>query len=178
MCQSARQAIINSVHHFIDKANDIYNLSMSYPTIRFTQRGMTGGSAKARLWEVNFNEALMVDNLSEYVNQTAPHEVAHLVCYRLNGNEFEYRFTKTGKRQRISHGERFYSIMRDFGVEEKTTHSMDVSKVRQKRRPAPKYAVKCSCGWTGMVGTTRAKRMLRGTTDYFHSRSCPPIQLV
>ena len=170
MCKSTRQAVIASVHHFIDKANDIYNLSMVYPTIKFAVKGRKGGTCESPKWELDFNEGLLEDNLPEYINQVAPHEVAHLVCYKLQGNQFEYKRTRGGMK-RVSHGEQFYKVMRVFGVKEERCHKMDTSKVAAPRRTrnAKKFKIMCStCASIMTVGTIRANKINNGA-QYIHS---------
>jgi SprT protein len=174
--QSVKQAIISSVHHFIDVANEKLDANMEYPRIDFTVKGSCGGKAYGSN-RVNFNIGLAVDNLAEYVNQVAPHEVAHLVVNKKWGREI--RVTRTGKIQRISHGDKFYSVMRAFGVREERCHSMDTSKVKQTRKTA-QYTVVCTgCGFEGHVGAQRAKKIMAGHT-YVHScgnRRRAPIKL-
>ena len=160
-----KHAVETAVHHFIDMANEKYNMSMPYPTTMFKVRGTCGGKAHLHEWAVNFNEGLLVDNLSEYLNQTVPHEVAHLVDYKKNG--LQYKHTRRG-RQLIAHGPSFYRIMRDFGVKEKRTHSMDVSKVRTKRRTT-KYIYACVCGKEVELGAIRHKKTgIDGVAPYRH----------
>jgi len=165
MCQASNLAVTHSVQHFIDKANSLYNLDLGYPAVGFQVKG------------VGFNTGLMVDNLAHYVEQVAPHEVAHLVCYVLQGNQYEYKYTRRGQRRRVSHGKLFYKVMRAFGVDETRCHSMDTSKVKRATRKTTKHPVMCACGWTASVGTVRANKIMRGT-QYRHRASCPPITLI
>ena len=164
--QSVKSAIEASVHHHIDMANEKLNLSLEYPEIRFNVRGTCGGKAHSPQWYVDFNLGLIADNLAEYVNQVVPHECAHLVAYATNDYSFEYKHTRRGI-VRVSHGKRFYSIMRMFGVDETRTHNMDVSKVKQKRKTKA-FPCKCTgCGSTFTVGTVRRNKILNGA-KYTH----------
>lgn len=160
--QSIKAAIEASVHHHIDTANEKFNLSLDYPQIKYTVRGTCGGKASGIKWYVDFNMGLIVDNLGEYINQVVPHEVAHLVAYATNGYAHEYKHTRRGK-VRVSHGARFYRIMRMFGVDETRTHAMDTSKVAQKRKTKA-FPCKCTgCGLEYTIGTVRRNKILNGT---------------
>ena len=160
-----KEAVKTAVHHYIDKANELYDLGLPYPKIMYKVRGTCGGKAHLKEFAVNFNEGLLVDNLSEYLNQTVPHEVAHLVDFRKNGLQFKY--TRRGPQQ-VAHGPTFYRIMRDFGVKEKRTHSMDVSKVRTKRTTT-KYVYACTCGSEVTLGAIRHKKTgIDGVAAYRH----------
>ena len=157
--QSIKSAIEASVQHHIDMANEKMGLSLSYPEVRYNVRGTCGGKACGSLWYVDFNMGLIVDNMSEYLNQVVPHEVAHLVVHAVHG--VEYKHTRRGL-VRVSHGKNFYRVMRMFGVEETRCHNMDTSKVKQTRN-TKKFAVKCTgCGADFTVGTVRKNKMLAG----------------
>jgi len=80
-----KHAVTTATHHFIDVANERYDLSLNYPSVGFTVRGTNGGTANHGTWHVNFNMGLLVDNMDEYLNQTIPHEVAHLVTFAIHG---------------------------------------------------------------------------------------------
>ncbi len=161
MCKASKQAVINAVHHFIDKANTLYSKDLAYPNIRFDKRGRSGGTANSNDWELNFNAVLMDDNLAEYINQVAPHEVAHLVVFALVGVER----TRTGRR--ISHGRNFKRVMRAFGCDTSTTHSMDTSKVK---RQSQQFEYHCNgCKESVMMGLIRHKKQQSGERSYRHA---------
>lgn len=177
--QSIKAAIEASVHHHIDTANKKLNLSLDYPTIKYNVRGTTGGKANSAAWSVDFNMGLIVENLGEYINQVVPHEVAHLVAFATNNYSYEYKITRRG-RIRVSHGARFYRIMRMFGVDETRCHKMDVSKVKQKSRTTKAFPCKCTgCGAELTVGKKVRDKILNGA-KYAHrcgNRKKAPLQL-
>ncbi len=163
MSYARKQAVINAVHHFIDKANSLYNKELEYPRIRFDKRGAVGGTAHGQKWELNFNYGLLVDNLSEYINQVAPHEVAHLVVHALVGVE------RSRSGRRISHGRNFKRVMRSFGCDTSTTHDMDVSKVKRKTK---QFEYACNgCGEHINMGAIRHKKQQSGAANYRHACS-------
>ncbi len=68
---------------------------------------------------VNLNMILLEDNVTEMLNETIPHEIAHLVQY----NKFDH---KGGNTQ--CHGAEWQEIMRKLGKKPTKTHTMDVSR--------------------------------------------------
>lgn len=175
---AVQTAIEASVAHFISIASEKHNRHFDMPTITYKTRGTCGGKAWGRDWRVDFNMGLIVDNMNEYLQQVVPHEVAHLIVHAIHGTE--YKRTRGGMR-RVSHGTRFYKVMREFGVDETRCHSMDTSKVKQKTRTTKKFACMCTgCGDTFTVGTVRKNKIERGVV-YRHrcggGKSPQPIVL-
>lgn len=162
MLSNQEKSQVNArVNHFIDRANALYGRKMPYPAVTFDVKGTCGGTANGSQWKVSFNAILLKENWEEYMNDTIPHEVAHLVVYELYG--VEYRRTRTGRVQRISHGPRWKGVMRDFGCEPKRTHDMDVSNARQGKRTKTKYLYRCShCGAEITIGPKYHKDIQRG----------------
>jgi len=169
--QSVKQVVEQTVQHYISMAEKQHGRTFNMPTIEYFHKGSKGGHANLTRWMVGFNAGLLEDNLQRYMVRTIPHEVAHLVVYAVHGQEF----TRGGKR--IIHGDKFKAQMRAFGCETTRCHTMDTSKVRQKKRTTTKHPVKCACGWTASVGKIRANKILRGT-EYRHRATCPPITLI
>lgn len=138
-----KQRTIQQVHHFVDLANKRYGINMSYPTITFDLRGTTAGMAYSGEHKVQFNAGLLVRNVDEMLEDTVPHEVAHLVTYRLHPTSRRW----TGKkwvRTIKPHGDEWKSVMRALGVTPDRTHNMDVSEVRVKKN-VTKYEYRCNC---------------------------------
>lgn len=167
--QAVKQVVENTVRHYLDMAERQHGRTFEMPTIEYFHKGRKAGHANGSQWMVGFNTGLLEDNLQRYTVRTIPHEVAHIVVYAVHGQLY-----KNGKRD--SHGEAFKAQMDAFGCENTRCHTMDTSKVRQKKRVTKKYAVKCSCGWTAHVGVVRARKIQRGA-EYLHSKRCPPITL-
>lgn len=142
LTQEQRTEAVRRVEHFVEKANALYGKQMPVPVVHFDLKGTTAGQAFSH-HRIRLNEGLMVDHWDDFINDTIPHEVAHCVVNFVFGAEV--RLTRRGKRQRISHGEKWKSVMRAFGVDANRTHDMDVSKVRQARRTKTKYEYRCNC---------------------------------
>jgi SprT protein len=165
-----KQTVINRVNHFVEFANDHFNVKMELPFVRFEKRGTTAGTANRVSWEVNFNAGLMVDNFDLFMNDTIPHEVAHLVTDYVYGAQVKgFVRTRSGirKARRESHGKHWKSVMATFGVDPTRCHDMDVSKVAQH---TGKHLYCCSACGTEMVLTqTRHNKQQRGRANYSHT---------
>jgi len=166
---SVRNVVEKTVKHYLRMAEEQHGRTFNMPTIEYFHKGRKAGHANGSKWMVGFNTGLLEDNLQRYMVRTIPHEVAHLVVFAVHGQLY-----KNGKRD--SHGVEFKKQMDAFGCENTRCHTMDTSKVRQKKRKTTKHAVKCLCGWTAEVGKIRANKIARGV-EYFHSRKCPSITL-
>lgn len=152
--EAQRLEVFARVKHFLDVARTQYKREFINPVVLFDLQGRIAGQACGN-WKIRLNADLLVNNWEDFMNDTIPHEVAHLVQYVI------YPYDKP-------HGRGWKSIMRGFGVNPKRTHKMDLSctKVRRQAR------VEASCGHCGMeikITTTRAKRIMRGYT-YWHSK--------
>lgn len=78
--------IISKVNQVLDQAKDLYIVDIK-PTVRFDLKGRTAGIAgrtSIGQYYLRFNTTLMIDDASyqHILNDTVPHEVAHLVCYK------------------------------------------------------------------------------------------------
>jgi len=153
--QAIKTAIESSVAYFIGIASEKHNRHFDIPKITYKTKGTCGGKAWGHEWRIDFNMGLIVDNMNEYLNQVVPHEIAHLIVHAIHGTE--YKRTRGGMR-RVSHGTRFYKVMREFGVDETRCHSMDTSKVKRATRKTKKFQYKCACGTLLEMGAIRHKK--------------------
>ncbi|WP_036825343.1 SprT family zinc-dependent metalloprotease, partial [Photobacterium sanctipauli] len=110
--------VTDRVKQCIAQANQRLNKRMAMPAVSFRQRGKIAGSARLQGWEVRFNPVLLAENPDAFLNEVVPHEVAHLVVFKLFGKV-------------RPHGREWQIIMAEvFGVPPRTTHSFDVSSVQ------------------------------------------------
>lgn len=125
---------------YVQKANEQLGARMPMPTCSFDLRGKTAGKAwTARKGEgaagqavlhVQLNSVLFQENVQGFLQDTIPHEVAHLVTRRLYG------------RAVASHGPEWQRVMRTLGVSPERTHSYDVSNSAVASRL---YRFSCAC---------------------------------
>jgi len=160
-----KQRVIKLVHAYTDKANQIYGINMPYPTILFSKRGTTAGTASYLSHTVNFNAGLYVRNVETFLARTVPHEVAHLVTYRkyIVGSSYAYRTVKP-------HGYEWQLVMAKLGVEDATRcHSYDTSETKQKKNVTT-YQYKCNCKTYEF--TARRHNKVKASHAWYSCRLC------
>lgn len=149
--------IERQVTHYITIANHYFDIAMPMPKICFNQRGKVAGSAWLQKWEIRFNPVLMQDNLSEFLHQVVPHEVAHLIVFHLYQNS---------RNKPKPHGKEWKFIMQQvFSRPATTRHNFDISKTQGKT-----FSYQCGCQ-THQLSIIRHNKVQRGTAKY-HCYAC------
>ncbi|MGR5065800.1 SprT family zinc-dependent metalloprotease [Photobacterium sp. DNB22_13_2] len=145
--------VTERVKQCITQANQRLNKRLTMPEVRFSQRGKIAGSARLQGWEVRFNPVLLEENPDAFLNEVVPHEVAHLVVFKLFGKV-------------RPHGKEWQIIMQEvFGVTPRTTHSFDVSSVQGQT-----FRYRCQCNEYQMT-VRRHNKVQRGQAHY-RCRQC------
>ena len=98
---------------------------------------------------------------AEFIAETVPHEVAHVVA-----------FAKHGVRIR-PHGAEWQGIMRYFGVAPTRCHGYDVSRLRT--RALRRFLYRCNCG-THEISSIRHNRIRTRGVVYLCRRCRQPLQ--
>jgi len=132
------------------------------PRLRFDLRGLSAGQA---LWQpgraptLRFNLELARTHRHDFLQQTVPHEVAHLLTAACFGRV-------------PPHGEAWRETMRWLGVPNPSRcHRYDACPTRRQRR----WAYVCDCS-DHAVSTTRHNRMRNGSS-YLCRRCGSPLRL-
>jgi predicted SprT family Zn-dependent metalloprotease len=144
----------------ITKATTKYNRSFSMPIVVYRQMGTKAGCA----WHIDNKIELNSDflrngNLEDMINQTVPHEFAHIV----NHIVYEERLSNSlmFRQRRSIHGHTWKSIMRHcFGLDPDRTHDYSLEGVKVKGGKRHLYT--CKCGKEFQISTTIHNRILRG----------------
>lgn len=144
------------------------------PTVSYDLRGTTAGRAYDAKWLIKLNAVLLMENVDEMVNDTVPHELAHLLDGKLHPETRNSRVsvTRTGQVRRTKrslHGPTWKSIMRVLGVNPERTHSMDTTRARVRQTTRYPYICKC-CTSEVLMGPKQHKRAQQGIL-YTH-RGC------
>lgn len=131
-----RAAIVLKAHECIELLNKKYNALMKPCAVSFALKGKVAGTAHVPSWTININEQLAVQNFDEQLNDTVPHEVAHLACGAIYPETLERAapriFRRADGRTRIRrakrdiHGAQWQEIMYALGVKPTRCHNMDV----------------------------------------------------
>lgn len=112
-------------------AQQIYGRQFEAPMVVYRDIGGIGGLAWRRENKVEFSKTLLIENEGRFINQIVPHELAHLICFKVYPNA-------------SAHGPQWKGVMRRLGCEPSRCHSYDVSNVSNaKARP---YTYVCRCG--------------------------------
>jgi SprT protein len=124
------------------------------PRLAMTLRGMAAAVAHTGENTIRFNRPLLERNTEDFLGNTVPHEVSHLIAHRLHGPRI------------APHGVEWAAIMHEvFGLEPRRCHDYDV-------RPGIKAAYRYRCGCPGghTLGTRRHRSAQRGRR--YHCRRC------
>jgi SprT protein len=103
-----------------------------YPTIKYTLRGAVAGTAIAfPTMEINYNLGLAWENLRDFLDNTIPHEIAHI-------------FTDKRSNSRESHGPEWKRVMVAMGLNPSRCHDYDMTNAQARKVERP-YIYKCAC---------------------------------
>jgi len=119
------------------RARDFYAIKLPEASIDFSLRGRCAGQAiveRTGSTRLRINLKLLSENLDDYLSQTIPHEVSHLVV--------NWQAQKKRLKPR-PHGTEWQAIMRHcFDLEAKRCHSYRTTPARIVPRP---FLYACSC---------------------------------
>jgi SprT protein len=131
---------------YVQVARQLYKRNFLMPTVAFDLRGTTAGIAYLNKNLVRYNAVLLTENVEDFLGDTVPHEIAHLIAHQVYG-------------KRISaHGQEWKSVMRAFGVEPSRTHSFDTT----NSAVGGTYHFTCRCGTVHKISSRRKKAAYAG----------------
>jgi len=120
-----------------DRARACYGIKLPAATIDFSLRGRCAGQAcveRSGATGLRINLLLLPENRDDFLSNTIPHEVAHLVV--------NWQLRKKRHRAR-PHGPEWQSVMKNcFGLEPRRCHSYPTTPARVVPRP---FLYSCSC---------------------------------
>ena len=149
--------VIEKTQNCIALAEVKLGKSFPLPTIKFNQRGKIAGSARLQGWEVRFNPVLLAENPEAFLTEVVPHEVAHLLAFRLFGRV-------------RPHGAEWQTMMTQvFAIPARTTHSFDIQSVRGQTFP---YS--CAC-CEHQLTIRRHNKVLRQQAVYHCTKCRQPL---
>lgn len=120
------------------------------PEIRYDTKGKAAGWA---CWNngkayIDINPILLNENVERVVNQTVPHEVAHIVVaevYESQNRVYVDPWSMRRQRAIAPHGYEWQQVMRLFGLVPDRCHNMDTSTVRAIRNGGVEHHYRCGC---------------------------------
>jgi SprT protein len=131
--------------------------------VRFDLRGKAAGMARFHpggSCTIRYNKTMLAENGQAFIEQTVPHEVAHLVARVVHGHHIR------------PHGDEWRSIMRLFGAKPIRCHNFTVTQT--SRREMRYFPYRCACS-EHQLSAIRHHRTLAGTT-YFCRRCGSPLR--
>lgn len=128
------------------------------PHLALNLRGMAAAVTQTTKNEIRINHLLLEQNTEDFLRCTVPHEVSHLLAYRLYGRKI------------APHGKEWAAIMREvFGLMPSRCHQYAV-----RPRKSVTYRYHCGCAAGHALGTRRHNSALRGRR-YFCRRCRQPL---
>lgn len=150
-----------AIARWIDHAGRLFAVPITQPQVRCDLRGRTAGlTIYPRKHDhheptiIRLNAELLERHPREMLEQTIPHEVAHVVANHLYGPRIR------------PHGPEWRSIMQAFGVTPDVRHNMHAEPTRRLRR----HHYLCGCPDGVELTAIRHNRAQRGTV--YRCRRC------
>lgn len=125
------------------------NYTHDLPVVVYDLKGTTAGQAILNRNKIRLNTHLLHTNTEEMIEQTVPHEFAHIVAYRLYDDN--------------GHGKYWQHVMLKLGLTPHRCHNMATEKARQTKQ----FEYYCDCRPSVMLGLTRHKRILNNGARYY-----------
>lgn len=132
-----RQRAEEAIRRAEKRASNYYGLNLPEAALDFSLRGRCAGQARisrnGRI-SLRINLQLLAENLEDFLKQTIPHEVAHLVVYWQTRNQ---------RLRPQPHGPEWQAVMRDcFGLAASRCHNYPTTPARVVPRP---FLYTCNC---------------------------------
>jgi SprT protein len=141
--------ILNKVEESFLKAERYYNRTFPRPKVIFKRNGTTAGYARRDLSLLMFQLDLAESNKQDFMDNTVPHEVAHIIQFVLYPRS-------------SAHGYEWKSIMtRVMNISPDRCHSYDTSVTVVKKQTTHLYS--CGCGKEFNVTQTMHNKILKGS---------------
>lgn len=122
-------AILQRIEACYQLAEQHLEQRFSRPRVDFAVRGQKAGVAWLMENRLSFNHRLYQENREDFLHQTVPHEVAHLIAHALFGSRI------------APHGREWRMLMQDlFGLPPLRCHNY-----RIERRVQTRYLYLCGC---------------------------------
>ncbi|WP_144212748.1 SprT family zinc-dependent metalloprotease [Shewanella donghaensis] len=144
----AQQHVLLKIESDYQLAEQQLERKFTRPSILFSLRGKSAGTAHLQLNKLRFNPVLLEENIDDFITQVVPHEISHLICFQLFG--------------RVKpHGVEWQQIMNGvFNIPADTTHQLNTHSVAGKQ-----FQYQCHCGPV-MLSIRRHNKVVRNQTQY------------
>jgi SprT protein len=150
--QPGQAAATDRTLQLLAAAEQKFELKPSLPDILFDLKGKSAGLLvihSSGHTKIRYNGELLKLYGTKFIEQTVPHEVAHLIARRVYGKAIK------------PHGKEWQAIMAYFNVPANRCHSFDTTKTAHRRMRYFDYQCACKCH---QISAIRHNRMLSGVT--------------
>jgi SprT protein len=173
--QSIIDQIRTKIRQCIKIAEKHYNRKFSMPKIDYSLTGSVAAQALSYINTIKINPTLLVENEEDYISQTIPHEVAHIITDIIYPRG---HLDKTKKTKRYPHhGTAWKYVMELFGVPPTLYHNYATTSV-VKRHPV-KYEHKCSiCGKVVELNVNQSALARSNSKSMYHTPCGPDSKLI
>lgn len=156
-----RESVKNTLAQYLRMAERKFGRTFSTPSISFDLRGKTAGKAFIAKNHIQLNAVLLLENFDDFLADTVPHELAHLLTHALY-------------KKASAHGPEWKLVMRTLNVNPQRCHSYDVSNARTQKTLT--YA--CACpGHVIEVSVRHHNKIQRGAQYRCKKCKCEIIPL-
>lgn len=114
---------IEVTYHFIDQANEMFDLHLPRFPVVFALKTGTAGRAQLAKGIIQYNPTLLRENPEAFLKRTTGHEVIHFAAY--------------AKHRDAGHGPHWHRMMRQMGLDDTRCHSYDISRVPTRLGSVP-----------------------------------------
>lgn len=152
--ESLESQVLATVESCYRLAETHFQRRFERPCLTFNLRGMAAAVAYPARNAIRINHYLLEQNSEDFLDNTIPHEISHLIAYRLHGRRIR------------PHGTEWATIMRGvFKLQPLRCHHYDV-----RRNMKVAYHYRCGCPTAHALGTRRHQSAMRGR--YYFCRRC------
>ena len=144
------------VQHCYQLAEDFFQRRFVLPEVSFRLRGQKAGVAHLTENLLRFNPRLYAENREDFLLQTVPHEVAHLIAHQVFGARIQ------------PHGSEWQSIMLGvYGLQPKRCHDYAI-----ERRARTSYVYLCRCDERNEFPFSAQRHALVAKGRRYYCRRC------
>lgn len=161
--RTPQELAVDRTCELLRQVSDGLDIRMPVAEIRFDLRGRTAGQVRfcrGQPWVIRYNPVLLRENTDDFLTQTVPHEVAHLIAFACHGPRIR------------PHGPEWRAVMKYLGAEPQRCHRFDVTGVASRRLREFEYH--CGCR-NHVLSSIRHNRVLAGYT-YLCRRCSAPLR--
>jgi SprT protein len=147
--QTLRNRVKERLEDIYLLAQTIYHRNFPLPELVFELKGKTAGYAHYRENKINLNSEALAKHTDETINETLPHEIAHLLAFQIYGIE---------RIRHNPHGLEWRQVARRIGCNGDRCHSMDLTPAKKTR----KFQYNCNQGHKFTLGLNLHRKVEEG----------------